>query len=55
MNKRMSYARLLLLSAVPSIKETAAECGYDNIEVFYRNFRKYNGMTPGEFIRSRHK
>lgn len=54
-NKRMSYARQLLLSAAPSIKETAAECGYDNIEVFYRNFRRYNGMTPGEFIRSRHK
>ena len=55
MNKRMSYARLLLLSAVPSIKETAAECGYDNIEVFYRNFRKSCGMTPGEFIRSRRR
>ena len=55
MNKRMSYARQLLLSTAPSIKETAAECGYDNIEVFYRNFRKYNAMTPGEFIRSRHK
>ena len=55
MNKRMSYARQLLLSATPSIKETAAECGYDNIEVFYRNFRHYNGMTPGEFVRSRHR
>jgi AraC-like DNA-binding protein len=55
MNKRMAYARLLLLSAVPSIKETAAECGYDNLEVFYRNFKKCNGMTPGEFVRSRHR
>jgi len=54
-NKRMSYARLLLLSATPSIKETAAECGYDNIEVFYRNFRRYNAMTPGEFIQIRHR
>ena len=55
MNKRMAYARRLLLSAAPSIKETAAECGYDNIEVFYRNFRKYNAMTPGEFLKSHHR
>ena len=55
MNKRMSYARQLLLSATPSIKETADECGFDNIEVFYRNFRRYNGMTPGEFVRSRRR
>ena len=55
MNKRMSHARMLLLSASPSIKETAAECGYDRIEVFYRNFRKSCGMTPGEFVRSRRR
>ena len=55
LNKRMSYARMLLLSATPSIKETAAECGFDNIEVFYRNFRRCNGMTPGEFVRSRRR
>ena len=54
LNKRMAYARLLLLSAAASIKETAAECGYANVEVFYRNFRKCSGMTPGEFIR-RHR
>lgn len=54
LNKRMAHARLLLLSAGQSIKETAAECGYASVEVFYRNFKKSNGMTPGEFIR-RHR
>ncbi len=47
--KRMSYARMLLLSNKLSIKETAEECGYTHLEVFYRNFWKANRMTPGEY------
>ncbi|MBQ6351901.1 MAG: helix-turn-helix transcriptional regulator [Lentisphaeria bacterium] len=52
LRKRMAHARQLLLSSTSSIKETAAECGYANIEVFYRNFRTCNAMTPGEFLKN---
>ena len=46
----MSYARFLLLSGTLSIKQVADACGYANLEVFYRNFRRCHGMTPGEFL-----
>jgi len=34
-----------------SVAEVAAEAGYPNELFFYRIFRKYTGMTPGEYRR----
>ncbi len=49
--RAMAHARLLLLSSPLPIKAIARECGFSGIEVFYRNFRRANGMPPGEFQR----
>ena len=45
----MARARLLLLADDRPIKEIAAECGFDAIEVFYRNFTRISGMPPGAY------
>jgi len=47
----MARARRLLLADERPIKEIAAECGYEAIEVFYRNFTKASGMPPGAYRR----
>ena len=46
----MIHARFLLLSGTLTIKQVADACGYANLEVFYRNFRRCHGLTPGEFL-----
>ncbi len=34
-----------------SVKEAAAQCGFDNVNYFSKIFRKQKGMSPTEFIR----
>ena len=46
---RLLKARTRLVSGEDGIKEIAAECGFENIECFYRAFKQTTGMTPGEF------
>lgn len=49
--RRLSRAKMLLLRTSEPVKEIAAEAGYPNELFFYRIFRKYTGMTPGEYRR----
>lgn len=37
-----------------SVKETAAECGFDDSGYFCKVFRKFSGMTPAHFRKERH-
>jgi AraC family L-rhamnose operon regulatory protein RhaS len=43
---RIDYACRLLSETSHSIVSTAFECGYDDLSVFYRVFRRQTGMTP---------
>lgn len=48
LHKRMMRAREALLEEGRAIKQVAELCGYNDITYFYRVFRKYWGMPPGE-------
>jgi len=48
---RLQQARNLLAGSDELIKTVAADCGFQNVETFGRSFRKYMGMTPGEYRR----
>lgn len=43
---RIDYACRLLGETSRSILSTAFECGYDDLSIFYRVFRRQTGMTP---------
>lgn len=43
---RIDYACRLLGETSRSILSTAFECGYDDLSMFYRVFRRQTGMTP---------
>lgn len=47
--QRLSKARIELTKAQCSIKEIAGNCGFESIEVFYRQFKKETGITPAEY------
>lgn len=47
-NCRISAAKRLLESADPVI-DIAYSCGFDNLSAFFVFFRKFTGMTPGEY------
>jgi len=51
-SRRMALARRLLAGTPLSVKEIAESCGFPNIEVFYRNFRKAVGRTPAGYRRN---
>jgi AraC-like DNA-binding protein len=46
LERRIAKARFMLEKDTASIKEIAAECGFENIEVFYRCFRRITAMPP---------
>lgn len=46
---RMTEAARLLQQTEKSVAEVAEECGYPVESTFYRNFKKYYGMTPAEY------
>lgn len=55
MNKlRIAHAQQLLLSAAPNTKlsQIADESGYASEQSFYRNFRKFAGMNPAEWLKA---
>jgi AraC family L-rhamnose operon regulatory protein RhaS len=43
---RIDYACRLLRETSRSILSTAFECGYDDLSIFYRVFRRQTGLTP---------
>ena len=46
---RIEYAKELLVGTNESIENTAYLCGYNNEVHFYRQFRKFVGMTPTQY------
>ncbi len=52
-SRRISRAKLLLLRTALANKEIALRCGYGNEFFFYRIFKKYTGMAPGDYRRRR--
>lgn len=49
--KRLQFAKQLLLTTNKSHKEIAFECGYSDPLYFSRLFSKHNGVSPTEFKR----
>ena len=47
--RRLYRAKDQLKFTTKSIREIAENCGYNNVEHFCRQFRQYNGCTPGQF------
>lgn len=48
---RIGHACRLLIEDRWNIRETAFECGYDNISYFNRQFKDITHFTPTEFVR----
>ena len=48
---KINYACDLLLYEKYSITQVAEICGYENIYYFSRQFKKYMGITPTDFIK----
>lgn len=46
---RIDYACRLLRETSRSILSTAFECGYDDLSIFYRVFRRQTGLTPRSY------
>lgn len=49
LNYRLRLARIRLAGSDDNIKSISEECGFDNLESFYRAFRRTSGMPPGEY------
>jgi len=49
LNQRINHAKAMLCSENAPIKGIAALCCFNNLEVFYRQFKKCTGMTPLEY------
>lgn len=49
LNQRINRAKAMLCSENSPIKEIAILCCFNNLEVFYRQFRKIAGVTPAEY------
>jgi len=47
--RKFRYARNLLQNTDMSIQKIASEIGYSNLSHFFANFKKYYGVTPGEY------
>ncbi len=51
--KRMDRAIYMLIHTDIKIPAISNDIGYNNVEYFYRKFKKYTGLTPGNF-RAKH-
>ncbi|MDD4367865.1 MAG: AraC family transcriptional regulator [Oscillospiraceae bacterium] len=49
---RRDKAQQLLTQSEQSVKEIALLVGYDNVNTFYKAFRKWTGLTPLQYRRS---
>jgi AraC-like DNA-binding protein len=49
LNRRLQKARTMLAGSEQSIKEIAFECGFFNLECFYRAFKKNCKFTPAAY------
>lgn len=48
-NGRLEYAKYLLQHTAYSVSAIAAMCGYEHDTHFMRQFKKFVGVTPGQF------
>ena len=48
---RMARAKQMLAGTETSIKRIAAACGFQSLEVFYRQFRRLTETTPAQYRR----
>lgn len=46
---RIKYASYLLQTGQTSITQIALDCGFDSVSYFNRIFKKYYGITPGQY------
>gem|GEM_PF-2112549 len=46
---RINESKVLLAKAELTVKDIAIQIGYNNTQSFTRYFKKYEGITPGEF------
>ena len=51
--KRLETASVMLLKPDASIADVAVACGYPTVTYFNRIFRKFRGMTPSEYRKSK--
>lgn len=49
---RMDYAKKLLASGSVSIQDISVKCGYNDLSVFQKAFKKHTGMSAGEYRKS---
>ncbi|MBP3393017.1 MAG: helix-turn-helix transcriptional regulator, partial [Lentisphaeria bacterium] len=49
LQQRIGKAKLLLSGGLTPIKEIALLCGFDSLEVFYRQFKKETNLTPADY------
>ena len=52
LDERMETAKALLQNSQETINQISLSVGYDNFSYFSQVFRKYTGMTPGEYRKS---
>ena len=50
---RIERSKELLLSNNMSINDVSKAVGYENARTFTRNFVKYEGVTPSEFLKAK--
>ncbi|MDD5482317.1 MAG: AraC family transcriptional regulator [Kiritimatiellae bacterium] len=46
---RLTESKQLLVKGSGNIKEISYQCGFENVESFYRFFKKHTGQTPGQY------
>ncbi|RTE04265.1 AraC family transcriptional regulator [Paenibacillus whitsoniae] len=47
--KRLEVSKGMLITSEMTIQEIAASIGYNNVNSFIRFFKRYEGVTPGDF------
>ena len=50
---RIKKSKELLINSDLCIEDIARECGFKNNNYFWRTFKKYEGVTPGEFRKNK--
>lgn len=53
--KRMEYAKQMLLSGNQLLKEIAVDCGYSNYLYFFKVFKEYYGIAPKQMREAHEK
>jgi len=49
---RLERAKNMLFNHQKNISETAVSCGFHSVQNFSKTFRKYEGMSPSEWLKS---